>query len=110
MEVAWCSDHGLPHSALLAWKPEDRAKLQAHLVESAERCISCGTSPWEWDAGEGGDPTAYLPTLHKCQGCFLRETAQEDMENQPPGSRIVLTPRSVVEAWKADWLPEDDDD
>lgn len=108
--MAWCSDHGLPHSALLAWQPQDRAKLQAHLMEVAERCVSCGTSPWEWSPAAGGDPHAYTPTLHKCPGCFLREAAQEDMKEQQPGTRIVLTPRAIAEAWAADQLPEDDDD
>lgn len=96
MEVAWCSDHGLPHSDLLAWDPEDRAKLIAHLVASAERCQMCGTSGWEWE----DDPYAYEPAAHLCLGCRRKEEAAEEA-GKVMGQRVVLVPRRVAERRRA---------
>lgn len=93
MEVAWCADHGLPHSALLAWDPVDRAKLTAHLMESAARCSMCGTSPWEW----AEDRYAYEAALNHCPGCAMKEAASEDAPTGS-GSTVVLVPRKVAAA------------
>jgi hypothetical protein len=91
--VGWCSDHGLPHSALLSWDPADRAKLVAHLVESAAKCQMCGTSAWEWES----DRQAYTPVTEICWGCYVKDGAMEDAAPQP-GSRVVLVPAKVAEA------------
>lgn len=96
MEVAWCSDHGLPHSDLLGWDPVDRAKLVAHLVSSGERCTMCGTAQWEWDQ----DPGAYEAGTHLCLGCRTKEEAAEDAP-KISGQRVVLVPRRVAEARRA---------
>lgn len=88
MEMSWCSEHGMPHSALLDWSNDDRAKLAAYLVESNERCISCGTAQWEWDE----DPFAYEPIPTQCHGCYLKEVATEG-EDLPKGTRISLVPK-----------------
>jgi hypothetical protein len=79
----------LPHSVLLGWDPEDRAKLIAHLLEQAGRCQLCGTSAWEWEQ----DPYAYAPGQDTCKGCYVKEAAAEDAPNTP-GSRVVLIPRA----------------
>jgi hypothetical protein len=92
MEVAWCSDHGLPHSTLLSWSPEDRAKLTAHLLESAAKCQMCGTAAWEWEV----DRNAYEPAVDQCWGCYVKDAANEDAPDLP-GSRIVLIPAKVAE-------------
>lgn len=92
MEVAWCSDHGLPHSALLAWDPEDRAKLAAHLMNEASRCALCGTSDWEWEA----DRYAYEPTEHFCPGCKMKADAAEEIGHDS-GRRVVLVPKRIAE-------------
>ena len=89
--MAWCSDHGLPHSALLAWDPEDRAKLVAHLLEAGERCQMCGTADWEWAA----DRYAYTPVAKMCTGCHLKDAAAED--DLPAGTSMVLIPRAVAQ-------------
>lgn len=93
MEVAWCSDHGLPHSHLLSWDAEDRAKLTAHLMESARRCSMCGTSTWEWEE----DRDAYEAAVHQCFGCLRKDAAQEDAP-KTPGASVVLVPKKVAEA------------
>ena len=89
--MRWCSEHGLPHSALLAWEPDDRAKLTAHLLDEGARCSMCGTAPWEWEA----DPFAYEPVQETCRGCMLREAAQDDV-SQGRGQRVVLVPHRVA--------------
>ena len=96
MEVGWCSDHGLPHSHLLGWSDEDRAKLIAHLLESAARCQMCGTSAWEWEA----DRDAYEAGQDLCMGCYVRDTAAEDAP-QTKGSRVVLIPKKVARERRA---------
>jgi len=100
--VGWCADHGLPHSALLGWDPQDRAKLVAHLLEAGERCQMCGTAAWEWEA----DQYAYTPMATMCTGCHLKDSAAE--ENLPAGTTMTLVPRAVAERrsaaaqWAAD--------
>lgn len=89
--MSWTSDHGLPHSDLLKWDQEDRAKLVAYLLESSERCGMCGTSPWEWEE----DRNAYEPINRQCWGCYVREGA--DDPHALPGSRVVLVPRKHAE-------------
>lgn len=89
--MAWCSDHGLPHSSLLSWAPEDRAKLTAYLVESASRCQLCGTSPWEWEE----DRHAYEAAIDQCWGCYVKEAANEDA-NITAGARVTLVPSKVA--------------
>jgi hypothetical protein len=96
MEVAWCADRGLPHSTLLAWDSVDRAKLQAHLLESGQRCQSCGTSPWEWE----DDRHAYEAGVHQCWGCYVKDAAKDD-QPAPAGTTVVLVPRKVAEARRA---------
>lgn len=93
MEVAWCTDHGLPHSTLLEWSPEDRAKLQAYLMESAAQCSMCGTSPWEWEQ----DRFAYEAAVSHCRGCAIKEDASEDAP-KTAGSTVVLVPKAVARA------------
>jgi len=91
MEVAWCSDHGLPHSHLLSWDGEDRAKLAAHLLNESARCALCGTSDWEWDE----DRFAYEATEHFCPGCKMKADAAEEIGNAE-GKRVMLVPKRVA--------------
>lgn len=91
--MRWCAEHGLPHSALLAWEPEDRAKLTAWLLEDAQRCTMCGTAPWEWEE----NPYAYEPVQTTCRGCQLKENAADDVAASARGSRIELVPGRVAE-------------
>ena len=79
----------MPHSALLEWDDEDRAKLTAHLLEESSRCSRCGTAAWEWD----DDKFAYSTAMHHCRGCFLLEAASEDQKDPIPGSTMVLIPK-----------------
>jgi len=87
MEMSWCSERGIPHSALLDWANEDRAKLAAFLMESNDRCASCGTADWEWEE----DFFAYEAMPMQCRGCFMKEAARED--ETPLGTRIALIPK-----------------
>jgi hypothetical protein len=92
MEVQWCSDHGLPHSALFEWTPEDRSKLIAYLAEHNQRCQLCGTADWEWEEDRG----AYEPVNKQCWGCYTKDAAK-DQNDSLPGSTITLVPKKVAE-------------
>jgi hypothetical protein len=92
MELQWCSDHGLPHSALLEWSPEDRAKLAAFLLESNSKCQLCGTADWEWEE----DRHAYEPIARQCWGCYYKDRASES-EDKMPGMTVTLVPSSIAE-------------
>lgn len=91
--MKWCADHGLRHSELLAWDPEDRSKLMAFLMEDSARCGSCGTAAWEWNE----DPFAYEAMPTQCHGCMIKEMSQEEAADQP-GTRIALVPKAVAKA------------
>jgi len=93
MEVAWCSDHGLPHSTLFSWDEDDRAKLAAYLLESGEKCQMCGTAGWEWEE----DRYAYEPITHQCWGCYMKDRATDE-NDRLPGSTITLVPSYVAES------------
>lgn len=94
--MAYCYDAGLPHSTFLGWEPSDRAKTIAYALERAERCSSCGTSPWEWQA----DPDAYVAVRQQCPGCMRREAVMEDTKDPPKGSSVVMMPRARAEEIK----------
>lgn len=102
MEMQWCSDHGLPHSALFEWNEEDRAKLAAYLLESNERCQMCGTADWEWQE----DRYAYEPMPKQCWGCYLKDRATDE-NDRLPGSTMTLVPAKEAEKLrnKANNLP-----
>lgn len=90
--MRWCSETGTPHSTLLSWEPDDRAKLVAFLLEDSARCSMCGTAPWEWEE----DPYAYEAMMITCMGCYHKEVTEEGSE-KPPGSRMTLVPRAKAE-------------
>lgn len=83
--MAYCADHGIPHSEFLEWEAVDRAKALAWMLEKGERCALCGTAPWEWEQ----DKFAYEPVDHFCKGCYLKHVASE--EKRLPGTTIELT-------------------
>lgn len=91
--MAYCYEAGLPHTTLLSWEPTDRAKTIAYALERAERCQSCGTSPWEWEA----DPGAYVAVRQQCPGCMRRESVVEDTKDPPKGSSVVMIPKARAE-------------
>jgi len=68
-------------------------KLLASLTEEAQRCSTCGTADWEWSE----DKFAYMPTVHVCQGCKLREAARDDAKDVDGGT-IVLVSGAAKEA------------
>jgi len=102
MEVQWCSDHGLPHSALLDWSEEDRAKLAAFLLEHNSRCQLCGTADWEWEE----DRNAYEPMAKQCWGCYIKDSSTDE-NDRLPGSTMTLVPVKEAEKLrnKANKLP-----
>lgn len=101
-EVAYCAEHGIPHSEFLArWSNEDRAKLVAHLVEQSEKCSMCGTADWQWIE----DPEAFTPVFHDCMGCYLKETFRRsapDADNRP-GRTVTL--KSKLEVLRGQFGP-----
>jgi len=94
MEMGWCSDHGLPHSALLEWDQEDRAKLHAHLIEESTRCVMCGTKDWEWEENK----FAYMAQEKTCQGCYLKHMASEEGDSLPGTTyELVVYDSALIE-------------
>lgn len=93
LELQYCNEHGLAHSAFLQWDPADRAKALAFVMEQAERCVMCGTAPWEWQ----DNGFAYEPVEHFCKGCYLKEVANEDQRSHP-GLTIELSKTGTAEA------------
>lgn len=97
--MAYCYDNALPHSHFLGgpyeWTDLDRVKVMAYALERTERCPSCGTSPWEWQA----DQEAYVAIREQCPGCLRREALSEETSGSPlKGSRVALIPRVRAEA------------
>ena len=92
MEVAWCAERGLPHSAILNWDAEDRAKLMAHLLEQSYICNQCGTSSLEWEK----DMDAYEAVVTMCRGCLIKDAANDDAPDIP-GARVTLVPAATAE-------------
>ena len=62
-------------------------KLLATLTEEAQRCGMCGTADWEWSE----DKFAYMPTVHVCEGCKLREAARDDAKDIDGGTIILVS-------------------
>lgn len=103
MEMRYCADQGIPHSVWLEkWTPEDRAKVIAFLVESAERCDMCGTAPWEWEENK----YAYEPVDHFCQGCYLKSVYSDSESTSLAGTNVQLIP--VTEGRKLERLIADE--
>lgn len=90
MEMAYCSDKGMPHSEFLSWDPEDRAKQHAYLLEESSRCVLCGTQPWEWAENKH----AYVTVEKFCQGCYNKNAASQDSDSLP-GTTVDLVPHSA---------------
>jgi hypothetical protein len=86
--MSYCFDKGIPHSKLLEWDPEDRAKVIAFSLERALRCDMCGTAQWEWDENK----FAYTATEEFCQGCYQKTVHQETDSKSLPGTNIRLVP------------------
>jgi hypothetical protein len=84
-EIAYCYEHGIPHSEFLEWLNEDRAKALAFMLEKASRCEMCGTADWEWAENQH----AYEPVERFCMGCYLKHMANEDNKSLP-GTTIVM--------------------
>lgn len=86
--MSFCCEKGIPHSVFLQWKPEDRAKVLAYLLEKAARCTMCGTAPWEWEENK----FAYTPVEELCQGCYRKSVYQDTEGRSLPGTNVKLVP------------------
>ena len=89
--MAYCVDKGIPHSTFLEWDPEDRAKTMAHLMEQNERCVSCGTAPWEWEQ----DRFAYTAVDEFCHGCYQKAMFSDTQSRSLPGTNVRLVPTTL---------------
>lgn len=92
MEMSFCNEKGIPHSVFLDWKPEDRAKALAFIMESALRCTLCGTAQWEWDENR----FAYVVTEEFCQGCYQKSVFSDQEAKSLPGTNIKLEPTTPM--------------
>lgn len=80
----------MPHSQLLEWDADDRAKLMAFLLENAERCDMCGTASWEWEENR----FAYEATDSFCHGCYLKSVYADTGQDSMPGTSVSLVPNT----------------
>ena len=78
----------MPHSEFLEWDPADRAKTLAYALESAQRCHSCGTAPWEWEQSR----FAYTPVEEFCHGCYQKAVFSNREGTSLPGTNVKLIP------------------
>lgn len=92
LEVAYCTDKGIPHSKFLNWAPDDRAKALAWKLEESSRCQLCGTADWEWAENQ----YAYEPSNRFCKGCYLKDITNETSDTLP-GTTVVLIPAAEAE-------------
>jgi hypothetical protein len=88
MEMAFCNEHGIPHSEFLDWDPEDRAKAMAFVAEYAIRCQLCGTAKWEWDENK----FAFTAVEEFCQGCYQKQVFSDQQGSSLPGTNVKLIP------------------
>ncbi len=91
--MALCNEWGIPHSQLLDWSAEDRAKAMAFALEKAERCQMCGTAPWEWEANR----FAYEAVREVCFGCQQKDLLREDDDGRQAGVSVVLIPEAAAQ-------------
>ncbi|GIH76135.1 hypothetical protein [Planobispora longispora] len=89
-----CADYRIPHSEFLRWSDSDRDKAIWQHIRARQTCPNCGTRAEEWDPRCGGHPGAYVPDVHRCEGCYQLADAGKDL---PPGSyaRLKLNPEVV---------------
>jgi len=86
IELAFCNEHGIPHSEFLSWDPDDRSKAIGYLAYEGEKCALCGTADWEWEENR----FAYEPVLHQCMGCYYKSVYNDSVGKPPPGSTVEL--------------------
>lgn len=77
----------------MEWDPDDQAKALAFLVEKGLKCPMCGTADWEWQENK----FAYEAVPHRCQGCYVRDSATDDTQRQP-GVTVELHPTGTRES------------
>lgn len=92
MEMSFCNEKGIPHSVFLEWKPEDRAKALAFIMESSLRCSQCGTAPWEWEQNR----FAYAAVEEFCQGCYQKSVFNDQEAKSLPGTNVKLVPTTPM--------------
>lgn len=97
LELDFCNEAGIAHSAFLAWDPADRAKALAFRLHKGQLCPLCGTAPWEWEPCQGGRRFAYEPIERYCHGCYLKAVGGEGSPASP-GITIDLAPTGTPEA------------
>lgn len=54
----------------------------------------CGTAEWEW----AEDEYAYMPSVHVCRGCALKDAAREDANKVSGGTIVLLSGAAKREA------------
>ena len=101
LEADYSVDKGIPWKRYLReFAAEDRALVQAVLLERSLRCANCGTAPWEWEDEHGApNPGAFRAVTHVCLGDAAIERLRKSQENTAgvPGSNIKLVPETVFE-------------
>lgn len=80
----YCGPLGIPHSAFLAWKDEDRDKAISHMLWKRKFCQRCGTDPSEWldEEGKFMEPPPFEAVTIMCGGCATLEEARAAMDKE----------------------------
>lgn len=91
-EMRFCNEHGIPHSELLDWEPDDRAKMLGYMAYESSICSMCNTGRWEWDPKHGGSRFAYEPVEEICPGCEKKDWYRDNQDERRAGSFIILQP------------------
>lgn len=91
LELEICYDYKIFHSDYLRRSADDRDKAIWTHIGKREICPYCGTSDKEWDEEQGGHRRAYVPRIHECEGCIVRERTQSAPElKEGRGRRVIL--------------------
>lgn len=86
--MAVCARYGIAHSAFLGWDSDDRDKAIWWELRERDRCPGCGTRGAEWDEEQGGDRDAYQAKVHRCRGCQVRQSKEDEARKQDLGRGV----------------------
>jgi hypothetical protein len=92
--MAVCAEYKIPHSELLSWSADDRAKAMWWQVRARQTCGECGTRRDEWVGPGGANLDAYKAVAQLCYGCRAISAARDEVgKDAPAGIQYVLKPK-----------------
>lgn len=106
--MAYCVEHGIPHSFFLGgpfrWTTDDQDKVLAFLDAKSQVCPECGSRDSDWidpATGMRGDDTleAYEHICYGCREIARAQEEQREMGGNPHGVTFHLAPIRSPEEW-----------